>query len=102
MWYRLAQNVDRALDALKSKGVSDETITKLQAMTDIPLRGKYIGALMQNPLVPWNELEEKFKIKKTNTLSIQEIRLLSSIDTLVTNSYLTEDQKANFYKWVDK
>ena len=42
MWYRLAQNVDRAIETLKSKGVSDETIAQLQTMTDIPLRGKYI------------------------------------------------------------
>ncbi len=59
MWYRLAQNVDRAIETLKSKGVSDQIIAQLQAMTDIPLRGKYIGALMQNPQMPWNELEEK-------------------------------------------
>ena len=64
MWYRLAQNVDTALAALKSKGVGDETIAQLQAMTDIPLRGKYIGALMQNPTMTWDNLVEKFTTKK--------------------------------------
>lgn len=102
MWYRLAQNVDRAIETLKSKGVSDQIIAQLQAMTDIPLRGKYIGALMQNPLMPWNELEEKLSPKKQEKLSIQEMRFLSEIDSLVTNSNLSEDQKANFYKWVDR
>ena len=102
MWYRLAQNVDRAIETLKSKGVSDETIAQLQAMTDIPLRGKYIGALMQNPLMPWNELEEKLNPKKEQKLSIQEMRLMSQIDDSLTYSNLKEDQKANFYKWVDR
>ena len=102
MWYRLAQNVDRAIETLKSKGVSDQIIAQLQAMTDIPLRGKYIGALMQNPFMPWNELEEKLSPKKQEKLSVQEMRFLSEIDSLVTNSNLSEDQKANFYKWVDR
>ena len=102
MWYRLAQNVDRAIETLKSKGVSDQIIAQLQAMTDIPLRGKYIGALMQNPLMSWNELEEKLSPKKEQKLSIQEMRLLSILDDSLTNSNLTEDQKANYYKWVDR
>jgi hypothetical protein len=102
MWYRLAQNVDRAIETLKSKGVSDETIAQLQAMTDIALRGKYIGALMQNPLMVWNELEEKLSPKKTNILSVQEMRLLSELDSLLNYTNLPEDQKANFYKWVDR
>lgn len=102
MWYRLAQNVDRAIETLKSKGVSDQIIAQLQAMTDIPLRGKYIGALMQNPNMIWNELEEKLNPKKQERLSIQEMRFLSEIDSLVTNSNLSEEQKANFYKWVDR
>jgi hypothetical protein len=102
MWYRLAQNVESAFAALKSKGVSDETIAQLQAMTDIPLRGKYIGGLMQNPSMPWNELEEKLSPKKEQKISIEEMRLLSQVDTLVTNSNLSEEQKANFYRWADR
>ena len=102
MWYKLAQNAERAFETLKEKGVSQDNISKLQEMTDLALRGKYIGALMQNPLMSWNELEEKLSPKKTNNLSIQEMRLLSEIDTLVTNSNLSEEQKANFYRWVDR
>ena len=102
MWYKLAQNAERAFETLKTKGVSQENISKLEEMTDLALRGKYIGALMQNPLMSWNQLEEKFTTKKTNNLSVQEMRLLSEIDTLVTNSNLPEDQQANFYKWVDR
>ena len=102
MWYKLAQNAERAFETLKTKGVSQENISKLKEMTDLALRGKYIGALMQNPIMSWNQLEEKFTTKKTNNLSVQEMRLLSVIDTLVTNSNLPEDQQANFYKWVDR
>ena len=102
MWYKLAQNAERAFETLKTKGVSQENISKLEEMTDLALRGKYIGALMQNPIMSWNQLEEKFTTKKTNNLSVQEMRLLSVIDTLVTNSNLPEDQQANFYKWVDR
>lgn len=102
MWYKLAQNAERAFETLKTKGVSQENISKLEEMTDLALRGKYIGALMQNPLMSWNQLEEKFTTKKTNNLSVQEMRLLGEIDTLVTNSNLPEDQQANFYKWVDR
>jgi len=102
MWYKLAQNAEKAFETLKTKGVSQENISKLEEMTDLALRGKYIGALMQNPLMPWNQLEEKFTTKKTNNLSVQEMRLLGEIDTLVTNSNLPEDQQANFYKWVDR
>lgn len=102
MWYKLAQNAEKAFETLKTKGVSQENISKLEEMTDLALRGKYIGALMQNPIMSWNQLEEKFTTKKTNNLSVQEMRLLSVIDTLVTNSNLPEDQQANFYKWVDR
>jgi len=102
MWYKLAQNAEKAFETLKEKGVSQDNISKLQEMTDLALRGKYIGALMQKPLMSWNELEEKLSPKKTNNLSIQEMRLLSEIDTLVTNSNLSEEQKANFYRWVDR
>lgn len=102
MWYRLAQNVDRAYETLKAKGVSEDTINKLQAMTDIPLRGKYIGALMQNPSMPWNELEEKFSSKQEMKLSIQEIRYMSDLDRMLSGSYLPEEAKANFYRWVDR
>ena len=77
MWYKLAQNVERAYETLKTKGVSEDTINKLQQLTDIPLRGKYIGALMQNPSMPWNELEEKLSPKQEIKLSIQETRYLS-------------------------
>jgi hypothetical protein len=61
MWYKLAQNAEKAFETLKEKGVSQDNISKLQEMTDLALRGKYIGALMQNPLMSWNELEEKLK-----------------------------------------
>ena len=61
MWYKLAQNVERAIDTLKSKGVSEDIITNLQAMDDVALRGKYIGALMQNPQLSIEELKSKFQ-----------------------------------------
>jgi hypothetical protein len=102
MWYKLAQNVERAYETLKAKGVSDDTINNLQQMTDVPLRGKYIGALMQNPLMPWNELEEKLIPKQEMKLSIQEIRYMSDLDRMLSISYLPEEPKANFYKWVDR
>jgi hypothetical protein len=102
MWYRLAQNVERAYETLKTKGVSEDTINKLQQLTDIPLRGKYIGALMQNPFMPWNELEEKFSPKQEMKLSIQEIRYMSDLDRMLSGSYLPEEPKANFYRWVDR
>ena len=102
MWYRLAQNVDRAYETLKAKGVSEDTINKLQAMTDIPLRGKYIGALMQNPSMPWNELEEKFSPKQEIKVSIQETRYLSDLKRMLSGSYLPEEPKANFYRWVER
>ena len=100
MWYRLAQNVDRAIETLKSKGVSDQIIAQLQAMTDIPLRGKYIGALMQNPQMPWNELEEKLSPKKQEKLSTQEIRFINELGTSISHSDISEEQKANFYRWI--
>jgi hypothetical protein len=102
MWYKLAQNAEKAFETLKEKGVSQDNISKLQEMTDLALRGKYIGALMQNPLMSWNELEEKLSPKKTNNLSIQEIRYMSELDRMISNTNLPEDQKANFYKWVDR
>ena len=102
MWYKLAQNAEKAFETLKEKGVSQDNISKLQEMTDLALRGKYIGALMQNPLMSWNELEEKLSPKKTNNLSIHEIRFMSELDRMLSNTNLPEDQKANFYKWVDR
>ena len=73
MWYKLAQNVERAYETLKAKGVSDDTIKNLEAMTDIPLRGKYIGALMQNPLLPWDELQGKFQTNQAQKVSNDEL-----------------------------
>jgi hypothetical protein len=101
MWYRLAQNVERAFETLKSKGVSDDTINNLQAMTDIPLRGKYIGALMQNPLMPWDELQSKFQTNQLQKVSNDELRLLADLDTRLSGMNISEEQKANFYKWVE-
>ena len=102
MWYKLAQNVERAYETLKTKGVSEDTINKLQQLTDIPLRGKYIGALMQNPSMPWNELEEKLSPKQEIKLSIQETRYLSDLKRMLSGSYLPEEPKANFYRWVER
>lgn len=102
MWYKLAQNVETAYETLKTKGVSEDTINKLKQLTDIPLRGKYIGALMQNPSMPWDELEEKFSPKQEMKVSIQETRYLSDLNRMLSNSYLPEEPKANFYKWVDR
>ena len=102
MWYRLAQNVERAFETLKSKGVSDDTINNLQAMTDIPLRGKYIGALMQNPLMPWDELQSKFQTNQLQKVSNDELRLLADLDTRLSGMNISEEQKANFYKWVER
>ena len=102
MWYKLAQNVERAYETLKTKGVSEDTINKLQQLTDIPLRGKYIGALMQNPSMPWNELEEKFIPKQEMKVSIQETRYLSDLKRMLSGSYLPEEPKANFYRWVER
>ncbi len=102
MWYRLAQNVERAYETLKAKGVSDDIINNLEAMTDIPLRGKYIGALMQNPLMPWDELQGKFQTNQLPKVSNEELRLLADLDLRLSGMHISERQKANFYKWIER
>jgi hypothetical protein len=102
MWYKFAQNVERAYDTLKTKGVSEEIIGKLEAMTDVPLRGKYIGALMQNPLISWDELQGKFQTNQAQKVSNDESRLLADLDVRLFASNITEEQNANFYKWVTR
>ena len=102
MWYKLAQNVERAIDTLKSKGVNEDIITNLQAMDDVALRGRYIGALMQNPLMTWDELQGKFQTNQLQKVSNEELRLLGDISTRLSAANIPEEQKANFYKWVER
>jgi hypothetical protein len=100
MWYKLAQNVEGAFDKLKSKGVSEDTLNKLLEMTDIPLRGKYIGALMQNPRLIWDDLQGKFQTNQEPKVSNDESRLLADLDLRLFATNITQEQNANFYKWV--
>lgn len=102
MWYKFAQNVERAYDTLKTKGVSEEIIAKLETIADVPLRGKYIGALMQNPLIPWDELQGKFQTNQLQKVSNDESRLLADLDLRLFASNISEEQNANFYKWVSR
>ena len=100
MWYRLAQNVEGAFDKLKSIGVSQDILNKLKEMRDVTLRGKYIGALMQNPGLIWDDLQGKFQTNQEPKISYDESRLLADLDLRLFASNITQEQNANFYKWV--
>ena len=81
MWYSrtVLAAIEDAINNLKTKGVSDQVISNLESMTDIALKGKYIGALMQNPLISWDELQGKFQTNQVQKVSNKELRLLGDM-----------------------
>ena len=104
MWYSrtVLAAIEDAINNLKTKGVSDQVISNLESMTDIALKGKYIGALMQNPLMSWDELQGKFQTNQVQKVSNKELRLLGDMSRMIDRSNLSDEQNANFYRWIER
>ena len=104
MWYSrtILAAIEDAINNLKTKGVSDQVISNLESMTDIALKGKYIGALMQNPLISWDELQGKFQTNQVQKVSNKELRLLGDMSRMIDRSNLSDEQNANFYRWIER
>lgn len=66
MWYSkiIVAAIEDVVENLRSKGVDEDTLIRLQNMTDLAKRGKYIGSLMSNPNQTFQDVEDSFKSRQ--------------------------------------
>lgn len=66
MWYSkvIIAAIEDVLENLRAKGVDENTLAQLKNMTDLALRGKFIGSLISNPNQTFQDVEESFKSRQ--------------------------------------
>lgn len=66
MWYSriIVAAIEEVIVTLRNKGVDENTLARLQNMTDLALRGRFIGSLMSNPNQTFQDVEQSFKSRQ--------------------------------------